>query len=635
MSNPGKEKMPDQLGPYRIVGVLGRGGMGVVYRGINVETEQQVAVKVLADTFTADAGLRRRFEGEIETLRKLNHHHIVRLIGYGEEDARLFYSMEYVAGRSLEQELIAGRQFDWREVADMGISVCTALKHAHDRGIIHRDIKPANLLLANDGTVKLSDFGIAKLFGQTRLTAAGNVLGTADYMAPEQADARSVGPRADLYSLGCVLYTALARRPPLVADSFVEMLRKQRTEMPLPVRRYAPNVPAEFEAIIEELLAKEPAKRIRNATILARRLAAMVHGMSTQEKARTSADTAVRLSDEDRELAFSPTIGNTPTPDLEVKTPGDALDVPADPVEPTRAAGDRQLDQATQPTLAHDPEKAPPSPAGGEPSSQFGSGRFTTVDKQDLDRSDEPADTPPWISIQTWILLGAILAIGMGTWYLLQPPSADDLYQRIATATGDETIDSYREAEGDIAEFLERYSDDPRCDKLREIEKSLELFRRENRFQFEAARRTDTSKLLPIERTYLEALNYLEMDPDLGRQKLEAMIALHDNRLDPDQPFDTSGPTGMCLELARRRIERMRVDMQSAAADDRNLIRRRLERADELEATQPERARAIRQAVIDLYGDKSWAQEVVAQARAGLAAGETRSPTESPQETNP
>ncbi|MGH7192575.1 MAG: serine/threonine protein kinase, partial [Candidatus Saccharimonadales bacterium] len=137
----------DRLGPYQIGRKLGKGGMGTVYAGLNVETGEQAAVKVLSALMAHEEGFRERFEAEIESLKKLHHPNIVRLFGYGEQDGYLFYGMELVEGRSLEEELQAGRTFDWREVSDLAIQVCRALKHAHDRGVIHRDIKPANLLL--------------------------------------------------------------------------------------------------------------------------------------------------------------------------------------------------------------------------------------------------------------------------------------------------------------------------------------------------------------------------------------------------------------------------------------------------------------------------------------------------------
>lgn len=613
------EPQPEQMGPYRILRTLGRGGMGVVYQGAHLETGEEAAVKVLASEFTSNEGLRQRFEGEIEALRKLKHPHIVRLIGYGEQDGRLFYSMEYVNGPSLEQELLAGRRFNWCDTADIGISVCTALKHAHDRGIVHRDIKPANLLLDANGTVKLSDFGIAKLFGQTRLTAAGNVLGTADYMAPEQADARPVGPLADLYSLGCVLYTLLAGRPPLTADSFVEMLRKQRTEIPLPVRRYASDVPAEFEVILQELLAKEPAKRIRNATILARRLAAMVHGMATHQGVKESSQTSVQLSEEDREFAFAATVGNTPKPPGDKKTPGDSLgDVP-NPTDPTRAATPGELGPANEPTVIN--------PLATEQEEAIGTGvshgQFTIVHDKDLDRVEEEPETPPWISLQTWVLVASIAAIGLSVWYMLQPPSADRLYKQIQEMTVDRSIESYRVAKPKIIEFLKHYSDDPRSGNLREIETSLELDRLERNFERQTEGRGDLIQTLPIERAYLEALNYMRLDPELGMAKLKAMITLYDNREDPEEPFDTTGPTGKCLELARRRLKQMNRNIQLSTADDLHLIQMQLNHADELEAEDPDRAEAIRRAVLTLYGHKPWAEPAVKRAREKLAEAAT------------
>ena len=628
MAKKDHEPQPEQMGPYRILRTLGRGGMGVVYQGVHIETGEDAAVKVLAAEFASNEGLRQRFEAEIEALRKLKHPHIVRLIGYGEQEGRLFYSMEYVDGPSLEQELMAGRRFNWCDTADIGISVCTALKHAHDRGIVHRDIKPANLLLATDGTVKLSDFGIAKLFGQTRLTAAGNVLGTADYMAPEQADARPVGPRADLYSLGCVLYTLLAGRPPLIAESFVEMLRKQRTEIPLPVRRYASEVPEEFEIILQELLAKEPAKRIRNATILARRLAAMVHGMATRQGVSATPQTSIELNDEDRDFAFAATVGNTPKPPASDKTPSDSLGEAPNPTDPTRAATPGEISPVGDPTRIS-------RMATGQQEATIGTGasrgQFTAVRAADLDRVEEERETPPWISLQTWVLVAAIAAVGLTVWYMLQPPSADRLYRQIQEMTGDRSIESYRIAGPKIAKFLEHYSDDPRSGNLREIQTSLELDHLERNFERQTEGRSDLIKTLPIERAYLEALNYMRLDPELGMAKLKAMIALYDNREDPEEPFDTTGPTGKYLELARRRLKQMNRNIQLSTVDDLHLIQLQLNHADELEAEDPARAEEIRRAVITLYGHKPWAEPAVERALEKL--GETAAPLTIPDRT--
>ncbi|MEC9003328.1 MAG: serine/threonine-protein kinase, partial [Planctomycetota bacterium] len=196
----------DKFGPYQTDKLLGRGGMGTVYRGTHEETGQVVALKVLSFVHADDDNFRERFALEIETLKKLRHPNIVELYGYGVQDGHLFYAMELIEGNSLQQELLSGRRFDWRETTHFTIAICQALKHAHDRGVIHRDLKPANLLLTPGNEVKLSDFGIAKLFGSQQITADRSVIGTADYMAPEQAEGAKANVRSDLYSLGSVMY---------------------------------------------------------------------------------------------------------------------------------------------------------------------------------------------------------------------------------------------------------------------------------------------------------------------------------------------------------------------------------------------------------------------------------------------
>src|SRR5262245_58682802 len=269
-----------RLGPYEIGKPLGKGGMGSVFEARNVETGERVAVKALTPHLAMAEGFRERFEAEIESLKALRHEGIVRLYGYGEQDGVLFYSMELVNGTSLDDELKAGRRFNWREVTNIAIQLSLALKHAHDHGIVHRDIKPANILLYDDDKVKLADFGIARLFGMNQLTTAGGVLGTADYMSPEQADGRPVTARCDQYSLGGVMYALLAGRPPFRATNLPQMLQLQRFAKPEPVRVFAPNTPEELERVISQLLAKDPADRFPNIQGLARHLQAMGNALS-------------------------------------------------------------------------------------------------------------------------------------------------------------------------------------------------------------------------------------------------------------------------------------------------------------------------------------------------------------------
>jgi serine/threonine protein kinase len=189
--------------------------MGTVFEAVDGEGSV-VAVKTLTAQLSDDEGMRRRFEAEIEALKGLRHPGIVRLLAFGEDDGQPFFAMELVRGQSLEQLLKAGRRFGWRETASIASEVARALKVAHDRGIVHRDLKPANLLFPEqpgvDGCVRLADFGIARLFGDSGHTQAGTVVGTAEYMAPEQAAGEVVDQRADLYALGLVMFAMLTGR---------------------------------------------------------------------------------------------------------------------------------------------------------------------------------------------------------------------------------------------------------------------------------------------------------------------------------------------------------------------------------------------------------------------------------------
>lgn len=212
-----------KLGPYKLLSVLGRGGMGTVYRAKNSETGNFQAVKVLAEHYAHDSHFRNRFESEIKALIKLDHPNIVRLISYGQEDSNMFFAMELVEGKNLFQLQRDGKRFDWREVLSISRDIANGLRHAHDRGVIHRDLKPGNLLASNDGLFKITDFGIAKNFGANSNTGT-NVLGTMDFMSPEQAKGDPVTVKSDLYSLGSVMYCLLSGRPPHRGNSVEESL---------------------------------------------------------------------------------------------------------------------------------------------------------------------------------------------------------------------------------------------------------------------------------------------------------------------------------------------------------------------------------------------------------------------------
>jgi len=259
----------ERFGPFVLERLLGRGGMGAVYRAKHRETGQTVAVKTLLTPLESE---RERFEAEISTLKLLRHENIVKLHGFGQENGVLYYAMEYVDAPSLATLLKRGRRFSWEEVVYVGVAVCRALKHAHDRGVIHRDVKPANILLLDDGVVKVTDYGIAQYFGSSRLTGANQVVGTIEFMAPEQAQAGPLTPRTDVYALGALLYALLTGSPPYRARTLPELLRRHREETPESIRRARPEAPNVLDAFLRELLQILPEKRPGDARLVGRRL---------------------------------------------------------------------------------------------------------------------------------------------------------------------------------------------------------------------------------------------------------------------------------------------------------------------------------------------------------------------------
>jgi serine/threonine-protein kinase len=262
----------ERLGKWVVYKELGRGGMGQVYLAQEELTGRQAALKVLAAELAQDTGFLHRFQREIQTLSTVDHPNIVHFYESGFENGLYFYAMEYVEGQGLDSVLEEKGRLPWRDVLDIALQVCPALKHAHDHGIIHRDIKPANLLRTSAGMIKLTDFGIAKVFAGTHLTATGGVVGTAEYLSPEQAAGKPVSKRSDLYSLGVVLYTLLTGRTPFEGTTFLEMLHKHRYAQFDPPRSLVVDIPYELDEVVCELLAKEPEKRPADALVLAKRL---------------------------------------------------------------------------------------------------------------------------------------------------------------------------------------------------------------------------------------------------------------------------------------------------------------------------------------------------------------------------
>jgi serine/threonine-protein kinase len=254
-------------GRYELGRQLGAGGMARVYLAHDRLLDREVAVKVLAERYASDPAFVERFRREAQAAGKLNHPNIVAVYDYFEEDGGYFIVQEYVDGRSLAEVLRSEGRLHPDRAADVASDIAAALGAAHREGMVHRDIKAGNVLWAEDGQVKVADFGIARLFsgGDSDLTQAGVVMGTATYFSPEQAQGKPVDPRSDLYSLGVVLYEMLVGHAPFVGDDPGAIAYAHVHEQPKRPREEDPELPPEIDAITMKLLAKDPAHRYPSA----------------------------------------------------------------------------------------------------------------------------------------------------------------------------------------------------------------------------------------------------------------------------------------------------------------------------------------------------------------------------------
>jgi serine/threonine-protein kinase len=266
-------------GRFRLLEVIGEGGMGKVFRAEQLATGRVVALKLLNPELSNDEDLLRRFEREAKVTARLSHPNIVKAVEFGAADGHVFLAMELVDGRSLADLIEQGRWLGVaRTLAIMG-PVLKALAYAHRRGVVHRDLKPANIMVTSRESVKVLDFGIAKLgnSGHTatqKLTRVGSLLGTPSYMSPEQAMGQPADARSDIYSCGVMLYEMLTGQRPFVADLPVQVMSMQLNAMPKPLRHIAPEagIPLALEAVVLRALAKRPDDRFQSAVELRRAL---------------------------------------------------------------------------------------------------------------------------------------------------------------------------------------------------------------------------------------------------------------------------------------------------------------------------------------------------------------------------
>ncbi len=245
---------------------LGVGTVGAVYRAESPDIDQPVAVKLLHPSVAHDPNIVDRFQREIVIMERLNHPNIVRNYGGGMMDGQYFYAMQLLGHGMLRDRMNAYGRLPWELVAAYGAQIASALQHAHNHGIIHRDLKPTNLFYGEDGRLILGDFGIARDTHAGDITADGITVGTYAYMSPEQICAdKTISGKADLYSLGCVMYEMLTGAPPFTGANFAQIWEQHLHKQPQPIEELAPDCPEWLSNMVMQLLEKDPERRPFNA----------------------------------------------------------------------------------------------------------------------------------------------------------------------------------------------------------------------------------------------------------------------------------------------------------------------------------------------------------------------------------
>jgi serine/threonine-protein kinase len=575
--------------------------MGVVYEAIHEKNHERVAVKIISEELSNESRFHSRFEAEIQTLIRLKHPNIVRLIGIGEAESLPFYSMEFVEGMNLHQKLKLERRIDWPTVLDWAIQIAGALKQAHDFGIIHRDLKPANLMITQENTIKLLDFGISKLFGGDGSTQPGATVGTADFMPPEQADGTTVSPRSDLYALGAICYACLTGRAPFLGKNIPEILFNVRYGPYTQMNQLAPEVPEEFSKLIDDLLSRDPSKRPATSYLTMNRLLSLRAGLKQREAKQHEGK-----------------LDGQPSEALDVHTSPTQTSIDVRNLPSIADLADSPYHDATRIEIVRGDEATREHIAGGSlvqrhtHSGLPTSGRTTFTEVSDQDRAKVSIFEGPSPEVEKrerWgeilLILGALVACIAGFFYFSRPVHPDRLYEPIAAALTSEDESRLLDIENQIEAFKEKYPNDLRLGQLNAAAEKIDYLKRLRFLQRRSSNR------YPGQDAMVSVLRDIVGIKDTQSEIAKSKLAAFENAY-PLELLDANEQAW--ARFARQLDEEL--DSQVESASDKTRSSQLEDHYDKvMRSGSPNQERAIRlQALIQLYAKEAWALPIVTKA---------------------
>lgn len=602
---------PKKLGPYLVEDILGKGGMGTVYRGTDPETGESVALKVLSPELANDAGFLQRFQEEVETLLELRHPNIVQLLSFGRQDDCFYFAMELVEGKSLYAMQKAGHTFSPAEAVGIAVEVCEALRHSHNLGVVHRDLKPGNIIRSHQGEIKLADYGIAKRFGGSQMTNSG-VLGTAEFMAPEQAKGKPATAQSDLYSLGSVIFSLIHGHPPFEESSPYRTLERVVQDSPPILSHVASGVPDELSQLVDKLLRKKPEDRFRSAQSVQTKLKEILELMHQRAEMETSIVTG---NEED----FSVAQGAQAT-FVDPESPSDS----AKTIARDRRGKDPDVNSVQQ-TIpdrnkrSKDSKVSASAPTIQEATTLAGSGQSNRVIRQQ--DFHERATRPDSIAVETEApsrLITVLMSVGLvlillASGYLvwdrvIRPRTPDELWARI-----EPYVDRPQSALEDIETFLQLYPNDDRASEVEELRELARAIQYRNKLSLRAGL---NSALLDVQEDFLKHTR-----PDSGSEfekasLLRSMITYYQTGEKPEETPEAKQARKKCLAVAAVFADHYEKMAAQEIAPKMVEIQDRIDLADELEAAgKPAEANEIRESVLKLFGNRTWAEELLRPIR--------------------